>query len=208
MRFADIEFPQSLAVDAALEVATYYCSPALLNHCQRSYIWCAVIADRDGLRYDDELLYVAALLHDLGLVREFDGHFLPFEEAGGQVAWVFAAGAGWPLHRRIQLSDIIVRHMWDSVDPADDPESHLLEAATSADISGRGVGDLGDELRADVMRAFPSLELPAEFAACFRSQADRKPESAAARATASGIADRLAANPLHSDPAPLAPAAR
>jgi hypothetical protein len=34
------------------------------------------------------------MLHDIGLVKEFDSHTVPFEQAGGHVAWVFGAGAG------------------------------------------------------------------------------------------------------------------
>jgi len=66
------------------------------------------------------------VLHDIGLVDDFDSHTVPFEEAGGSVAWVFAAGAGWPAERRARVSEIVVRHMWDDVDVTLDPESHLL----------------------------------------------------------------------------------
>jgi hypothetical protein len=32
------------------------------------------------------------MLHDIGLVPEFDSHTVPFEDAGGHVARVFGAG--------------------------------------------------------------------------------------------------------------------
>ena len=41
-----------------------------------------------GIAFDAELLYVSSMLHALGLVKEFDSHSVPFEEAGGHVAWV------------------------------------------------------------------------------------------------------------------------
>ena len=46
----------------------------------------------------------------------FDSHAVPFEEAGGHVARVFAAGAGWPAERRERLAEVIIRHMWPRVD--------------------------------------------------------------------------------------------
>ena len=79
------------ACRAALDVATTYCSPALLNHSVRAYLWAAGYALEQGIAFDAELLYVSAMLHDLALVKEFDNHTLPFEEAGGHVAWVFGA---------------------------------------------------------------------------------------------------------------------
>lgn len=137
MRLADIVIPDTPAARGALEVATAYCSPALLNHSVRAYLWAAAYGAMNDVAFDAELLYVASMMHDIGLVKEFDSHTVPFEEAGGHVAWVFAAGAGWPVERRVRASEIVVRHMWDSVDPAWDPEGHLLELSTALDISGR-----------------------------------------------------------------------
>lgn len=121
MKLHELEMPVTPACGAALEVATAYCSPALLNHSIRSYLWAAEYGQTRGIAFDAELLYVSAMLHDLALVEAFDNHTLPFEEAGGHVAWVFGAAAGWPVERRRRVAEIIVRHMWDSVDVATDP---------------------------------------------------------------------------------------
>ena len=94
MKLNDLEIPVTPACRAALEVATVYCSPALLNHSVRAFLWAAGYALERGMAFDAELLYVSAMLHDLALVKEFDNHTLPFEEAGGHVAWVFGAAAG------------------------------------------------------------------------------------------------------------------
>jgi hypothetical protein len=139
---------------------------------------------------------VAGLLHDLGLEPAFDSHRLPFEVAGGELAWVFGAGLGWPEPRRQRLADVVVRHMWDDVDPALDPEGHLLERATSLDISGRRLDEWPAPLRAEVLAAWPRLDLAERFTACFADQAARKPDSAAAAAMRSGLVERIAANPL------------
>jgi hypothetical protein len=45
-------------------------------------------------------------------------------------------------------------------------------------------------------RAYPRLDLAERFAACFRDQARRKPDSTAGAAVRSGLTERLAANPL------------
>src|SRR5687767_12644659 len=97
MKLDDLEIPATPACRAALEVATAYCSPALFNHSVRAYLWAAGYGLERGIAFDAELLYVSAMLHDLALVKEFDNHTLPFEEAGGHVAWVFGAAAGWPV---------------------------------------------------------------------------------------------------------------
>jgi hypothetical protein len=196
MRLDEVKIPATPACRAALEVATTYCSPALLNHCVRSYLWAAGYGIAKGIAFDAELLYVASMLHDLALVKEFDNHSLPFEEAGGHVAWVFGAAAGWPVERRRRAAEVIVRHMWDEVDVAEDPEGHLLELSTGMDISGRGTENIPADLRGDVLVRYPRLGLVEEFVACFRDQAERKPHSLAAKFVSRGFAAKVAANPL------------
>ena len=195
-RLADIHVPTTLVAEQAAEAAAAWCSPSLMEHNHRSYLWAASRGAEMGLPFDEELLYVAAMFHDIGLVAEFDNATRSFDEAGGNVAWMFAAGAGWPVERRIRLGEVIVRHMWDSVDPAFDAEGHLLEVGTALDISGRDPDLWAPGLRAEVLAAHPRLDLATEFLACFRDQAARKPDSSAAAALRSGIDRRLAANPL------------
>ena len=196
MRLADVPHPSTSASQLALEVCTAYSSPALLHHCRRSYVWAAAYAVEHGIAFDEELLFVSAMLHDIGLTPAFDNHAIPFEQAGGHVAWVFGAGAGWPVHRRQRAAEIIVKHMWDSVDVAEDPEGFLLEIATGLDISGRNPHWWPADLRAEVVADFPRLTLAQEFTACFAAEAARKPDSTAASAVANGIAQRIAGNTL------------
>jgi HD superfamily phosphodiesterase len=200
MKLDDIEIPTTPACTGALDVAKQYCSPSLLNHSVRSYVWAAALGGLQDIPFDAELLYVAALLHDLGLVAEFDSHAVPFEDAGGQVAWVFATGAGWPVRRRARVAEVIVRHMWDRVDVAADAEGHLLERSTGLDISGRRTDEIPAGLRAEVLQRWPRLDIAAEFMSCITEQAQRKPDSTAGAAVRSGIAERIRGNPLDLDP--------
>lgn len=196
MRIADLLPDDTPATRVAREVVAQYSSPALVSHCERSYLWSAALGELSAIEYDRELLHVAAMVHDLGLVPAFDNHLAAFEDAGGDVGWVFAAGAGWPPERRDRVKEIVVRHMWDEVDPAFDAEGHLLCEGTGLDISGRNAETWPAELRGEVLEHFPRAGLPVEFTAAFEEQARRKPGCAAAAAVASGIAERIAANPL------------
>jgi len=196
MRLVDLPVPSSPVACLAREVATEFQSTAMLNHCERSYLWAAAYGLSRGIEFDAELLFVASQLHDLGLAAPFDAHAVDFEHAGAAVAWVFGAGAGWPVTRRRRTGEIIVAHMADAVDVSSDPEGFLLELATALDISGRRADDWPAELRAEVLADYPRLDLAAEFGRCFADQARRKPSSTAAGAVSSGINERLRANPL------------
>ncbi|MFD3524593.1 HD domain-containing protein [Streptomyces sp. NPDC058653] len=196
----ELVVPDTAASAAAREVASAYLSPALFNHSLRSYVWAAARGTARGIPFDPELLYVAAMLHDLGLMTAFDSHTLAFEEAGGHVASVFAAGAGWTTQRRERLSDVIIRHMQLDVDESTDPEGHLLAQSTATDVVGANLDDFDSDFRRDVITRYPRLDFTADFLACFREQAARKPASSAAGALSAGLGTLMADNPLDTRP--------
>ena len=198
MTLDDLVVPDTAASAAALEVASAYHSPALLNHSVRAYVWAAAHGMTSGIAFDPELLYVAALFHDLGLVPAFDSNAVPFEEAGGHVAWVFAAGAGWPAERRERLATVIIRHMSPQVDVSVDPEGYLLARATETEVVGTNASEFPPGFRAEVLERYPRLDITENFLACFEDQAKRKPDSPAALSVRSGLATRMAGNPLDS----------
>jgi predicted metal-dependent HD superfamily phosphohydrolase len=191
-----IELPDTAAASAALDVATTYLSDSMLRHSLRVHVWAAAYGDQRGLGYDAELVFVAAMFHDLSLVPVFDSHTVAFEEASGHLARVFATGAGWSPARRERLGEVIVRHMWTDVDPAEDVEGHLLARAAAVDIVGRNVDDFTPAFRDEVLHRYPRDGLLEEFLACFQAQATRKPLSSAARAINSGLAERMRSNAL------------
>ncbi|WP_043618403.1 HD domain-containing protein [Nonomuraea candida] len=196
MRYDDLVIPDTPACRGALDVAAQYHTPSLLNHSIRAYLWAAAYAQGHRIDFDAELLYVSSMLHDLGLAAEFDSHTVPYEEAGGHVAWAFCAGAGWSRERRTRACEVIIRHMWEEVPVADDPEGHLLELSTGMDISGRRTDEIPAEVRREVLERYPRLEIAKEFSVCIADQGARKPTSYAARFVSGGIVDRILRNPL------------
>ena len=196
MHLDDLALPDTAPVRAALDLAQRYLTPALAEHSVRSWCWAVAFARQRGLEPDGELLAVAALLHDLGLAEEFDAVRVPYESAGGHVAAVFGAGAGWSRERQQRLVEVIERHNWPDVDPAFDVEGHLLEIATGLDISGARADALPRDLLAAVLAAHPRGTLATDFGDRVVEQAERKPTSHAARIVAGGLRRNLAHHPL------------
>ena len=189
--------PASPAARAALKVATEYLTRALLNHSIRSWYWSLGFAEVEGIAdLDEELLYVAAVLHDIALVEPFDSHLTAFEFAGGDVASVLAAGAEWSEERRRHLAAAIVAHMASGPVPEGGVEGHLLDVATGLDISGAQPDALPHDYLTAVLDRYPRLDLATDFARRAEDQAERKPESQAARIVRNGVAQKLLDNPL------------
>jgi hypothetical protein len=195
-------FPETPATAAALSVASRFHSPALLNHSVRSYLWGKMYGTAHGIAFDDELYYVSALLHDIGLTEAFDNHKLPFEVAGGHLAWAFGVAASWPAERAARAAEIIVLHMRDDVSPAADPESHLLQVATSWEVVGRHAEEFPPDARTEMLARYPWRGFGTEMLTCFQDQARRKPGSAAGTSVdKKDMAGLVAANPLNDPPA-------
>ena len=197
MHLVDFPRPHTHAAHGALALADQYQSAAITAHAIRSWLWAEAFAVVEDLRgVDHELLYVAAILHDIGIVSEYDNHTISYEHAGGHVGVALTAGAGWPAERRQRVLDVIVRHNWTTVDPGLDVEGHLLEIATGLDISGTRSTDLPEEFLREVLAAHPRGDLAREFTSCVVDQAERKPATAARRLVDNGLAEKLRQNPL------------
>lgn len=197
LQLRDLKAPGSRASIAAYELAADYHSPALLNHVLRSWHWARGFAAMESRStFDDELLYVAALLHDIGIAEPFDNHTLSYEEAGGHIAVALTTGAGWPRDRRVRAKDVIVRHNWAAVDPSTDLEGYLLEAGTALDITGARSGDLPSSFVNEVLKKYPRLTVAHEFTACVSAQAERKPSTAAQRIVDSGLEQKMLKHPF------------
>ena len=197
---SELPIPSTTAARAAVQIAQRHCSPALFDHGVRAYLWAVIYAHDREISFDSELLYLAALLHDIALTPTFDSLTVPFEVAGGEVAVVLAAGAGWPPDRQGRVREVVIRHMWDQVPLEDDPEGHLLEVTTGIDISGRNVNEIPLEWRNAVLEKYPRLTLGEEFTQCIQAQSLRKSFSAAASFVAAGAPQRIARNPLDTRP--------
>lgn len=197
MHYVDFSMPDTVAAHGAMTLATEYQSGSITAHAMRSWLWAEAFAAVEGLEdLDHELLFVAALLHDIGTVTEFDNHTLSYEHSGGHVAIALATGTGWTAERRRRVLNVIVRHNWPSVDPDLDVEGYLLESATGLDISGARPDALPQDFLREVLAVHPRGTIAHEFGACVEDQAQRKPTTAARRLVDGGIVRKLAENPL------------
>src|SRR5688572_33139930 len=64
---AAIRIPDSGLCKSAGELLASASEPWLVNHCLRTFLWAAILGRKGQHRFDEELLFVASALHDLGL---------------------------------------------------------------------------------------------------------------------------------------------
>src|ERR1700749_1602236 len=67
----------------------------LFNHSRRVFFFGALQGQRRGLRPDLELLYAAAMFHDIGLTERYRSSTIRFEVDGANAAREFLASQGF-----------------------------------------------------------------------------------------------------------------
>jgi HD domain len=155
---AGIQLPDSALCQAATELAQRVSEPFLFHHVVRSCLYAECLGRQRQQVYDRELLYVATVLHDLGLtssapLRE------RFEIEGADLAKEFLARRGMG-ERAIELAwDAIALHTTAGIPLRKQPEIALCHLGIVCDI--RGLPDNPElvALRARAREAFPWLAL-------------------------------------------------
>ena len=189
--------PDSALARRARERITYVAPPSIVNHSVRCYAWAVELARHDRLQFDPEILYVSAMLHDIGLVP---AHDLGGDYAidGAIAAERLAVEAGEPEPRARAIYDAIALHNNETMSPDPAAEVVLLWDATGVDVTGERFADVRSAIIPAVLAAFPRLDFKREFSARFVDQASRKPTSLAAEMAAKGILEEIAQTPFES----------
>jgi len=163
----------------------------------RAYAWAVELAWHDALEFDPETLYVGALLHDIGLVTEYDIGGC-FEIDGAVAAERFALDHGQPPDRARAIYDVIALHMLAEAPPGSTSEVVLLNDSTGVDVTGYRIGDVRPTAIPRVLAAYPRLDFKGGFAAMFVDQATRKPTCRVAEMVATGKLEAIAKAPFES----------
>ena len=189
--------PDSAFSRAARELIATVAPPYLVNHSVRAYAWAVELARHDDLRFDQEILYVSALLHDIGLVPAYDLGGC-FERDGAIEAVRFSLEHGQPAERAQAIYDVIDLHMLAEAPPGSTNEVVLLNDSTGTDVTGYRYDHVRPEAIEPILAAYPRLDFKVSFAAAFRDQAARKPTCRVAEMVRTGKLEAIANAPFDS----------
>jgi hypothetical protein len=110
-----IELPDTPTVARALELLQQSVPVWLCRHSLRTWAWSTLLAQRDALKQDAEVLAVSCLLHDIALLPNgrppASLRCACFAIDGGQRARRFLQEQGWADSRALAVEDAICLHM-------------------------------------------------------------------------------------------------
>jgi hypothetical protein len=181
-RRADIDVaglrpPTSTLASAAEQEARSRLSPALLNHSYRTYAFGAALGALADIDVDRELLFAAAMLHDIGLTGPVDR--VDFTLASARIARDVAETVGLSTAATETMRTAITLHYSPGVSLANGAVAYLLSAGAGVDVAGLRSWKLPPRVLAEVVAQRPRLAFKREFSAAFRAEAAAVPRGRA-----------------------------
>ncbi|MBB3602723.1 hypothetical protein FHT40_002384 [Mycolicibacterium sp. BK556] len=175
--------PDSDICSAALQLATDVSPAYITNHCVRSYLFGRELAAADGLRagtdYDDELVFLSCILHDLG-ITDIGGGDQRFEVDGADAAAAFLRERGVDAAAVHTVWQAIALHTSVGLAHRFGPVQSVSHLGIALDINGFDKQRLSTGFAERVHAAWPRHDL--------------------GYAIASAIADDTRANPMKAPP--------
>lgn len=193
-----IRLPDSRIAVHASETASALSEPWLFNHCMRTYLWGAMLAQVNDVKFDEELFFTASVLHDLGLTSTHlcqDTSCSCFAVEGARAAREFASKEGWTNQRCDQLAEAISLHLNVRVGSKQGAEAHLLHAGAALDVIGALARKIDAGAVAHVLGAYPRLSFKTDMAEAMKGQARSRPTSRAAFLVGLGFIGLMRAAP-------------
>ncbi|WP_194163496.1 HD domain-containing protein [Mycolicibacterium sp. P1-5] len=174
---AGIEIPDTTMVRAATEYIRDAEDDLLFDHSRRVFLFGALRGKHLRLQPDLELLYVAAMFHDIGLTERYRTSDLRFEVDGANAARDFL------LQHDVDSGDAqkvwlaIALHTTPGVPQFVEPEIALVNAGVEVDVVGIGRDELSPEAIDVVTAAHPRPDFKKRILTAFNDGMKHRPDS-------------------------------
>jgi len=186
-----VMIPDSKLAREATELVHDTESTLLFNHSTRVYYFASLAGKRRGLKFDPELLYVAAMFHDMGLTPLYSSESDRFEVDGANAA------RGFLRQRNISQPEIdtvwtaIALHTTPGIPQYMHPVVALLTNGVEMDVLGIAYSEFSDSDRQAIVGAYPRTEhFKEDIIQAFYGGIRQKPETTFGNVKADVLADK------------------
>ena len=190
---SNLVIPDSLLAKEATDLLREHSTDLLFNHSIRVYLFAAEQGRQQHLRFDHELLYIAAVFHDFGLLKKFSSAEERFEVDGANVARQFLIAHNVPEEQVRIAWEAIALHTTPGVTQHMAPEVALLYSGVALDVLGRGLDTFPSDLRDEIVAQYPRKHFKERFLQAYFQGFSHKPSTTYGTVNAS-ICERLIPN--------------
>ena len=171
---AGVTVPDTRLIARSMEEARAFSEPYLFNHAVRSWLFAVQLAELQGVSYDEEVVAVASLLHDVGLTKEYEGK-RRFEVEGADAARALAKAGGMDDRRAQLIWYGVALNATLSISPYAEPEVGICTAWAGADFAGLLYDRIPQAVAARILAAFPRLQMKRQLKECLCGVVQARP---------------------------------
>jgi hypothetical protein len=139
---AGVQIPDSRVANAAAELIRQTTTPLIYHHSRRVFLFGSLQSRQLGIQPDAELLYIAALFHDSGLVPPYRGTTQRFELDSADAAKSFLTTNGFSDAEADVVWTAIALHTTPEVPYKMAPVIAATTAGVETDVLGIGLDSL------------------------------------------------------------------
>jgi hypothetical protein len=166
--------PTTAVAHGALLLAQESEQPAILNHSIRTFLYANLAAGPDvSDAPDEDLLFVAAVLHDVGTADRFNGA-QRFEVEGADAAAGYLRAQGLDRRDVDLVWEAIALHTSPGIAERRGPLTRLVRLGVRTDFGHQGVAP---QLRDEIELRYPRLDIETVLADAVVAQALHRPEA-------------------------------
>jgi HD domain-containing protein len=175
-----LALPSGPLADASLALVRSTESRPIVDHSIRTFLFARMLAEREGClndaAYDERLLFAATVMHDLGLGEHARAH-ARFEVEGADLAAGVLRAHGVAEADVDRVWEAIALHASHGIADRRGLLTYLTYRGVFVD-AGQLVDAVADELRREVLRAYPKPDQRSYLADAIIEHASRSPAAA------------------------------
>jgi HD domain-containing protein len=191
MSETELRIPDSRLAREITELVRDTETELLFNHSSRVYLFGGLAGKQRGIGFDAELLYAAAMFHDIGLIPSHSSPHHRFEVDGANAARDFLTRHGIARTDLDTVWNAIALHTTPGIPEFMHPVVALLNAGVKMDVVGIGYDSFTDADREAVVQAFPRTpHFKEDIIQAFYDGIKHKPETTFGNIKADVMADK------------------
>jgi hypothetical protein len=174
---AGVEVPETAAVAESTRLIWQTTSPLIYHHSRRVYLFAQLHARRLGMTPDPELLYLAAIFHDSGLMTPFSDVEQRFEVDGADHGRKFLFEHGFSSTAAETVWTAIALHTTPGIPARMGPEIAALHLGVLTDVVGFALDELAADQVNEIVDVHPRGDFKTEFLSAYFDGQKNRPET-------------------------------
>jgi hypothetical protein len=174
---AGVEIPETAAVAEATRLVQETTSPLIYHHSRRVFLFSQIHAHLLGMKPDPELLYLAAMFHDTGLITPFSDVEQRFEVDGADHGRKFLLERGFSTAAAETVWTAIALHTTPGIPGRMGPEIATIYFGVLTDVLGFGLDGLNTDQVEEILAVHPRGDFKKEFLSTYFDGLKNRPET-------------------------------